>query len=150
MKKANYIAGALLLVFSAVIFFSCLSSARGNQEVTEIVLFPILLSVLIAAGSIAMILFTRLGPDLGKIPFHGKVKDVTIAVVILLLAYPLLQYFGFIPSTMVLCFGMLRLLGNSTKVSVIAAVLISLSVYTVFHFGLSVSLPKGLIMRKLL
>lgn len=150
MKKANYIAGGLLLFFSAVILLACIKAAKGSADIAEIVLFPIILSGLIIVGSVAMILFTKFGPDLGEIQFHGKLKEIVIAMAIMLMAYPLLKYFGFIITTVILCYAMLRLLGNSIKTSVIAAILISVSIYAIFHYALSVSLPKGLLLRKIL
>lgn len=150
MKKVNYIAGGLLLAFSIFILLACIKASKNSADIAEIVLFPIILSVLIIIGSTAMILLTKFGPDLGTIQFHGKPKEMIIAIVILLMAYPLLKYLGFIIATIILCYAMMRLLGNTVRTSVIAAILISISIYAVFHYALNVSLPKGLLLRKIL
>lgn len=139
-----------MLVFSVFILLTCIRVSKDNGDIAEIVLFPIILSVLIIVGSAAMLLLTKFGPDLGTIQFHGKVKEMMIAIVILLMAYPLLKYLGFIITTVILCYAMMRLLGNTIKTSIIAAILISISIYAVFHYALSVSLPKGLLLRNIL
>lgn len=150
MKKANYVAGAFLLIFGALILIKSLFTAGDNEQIGEVVRFPIIISVLLIAGSIALILLTKFGPELGKVQFKGSLKEVLITMAIMLLVFPLLKYFGFVITTLLMCFSMLRLLGNSYKTSIIAAVLITVTVYVLFHFALNVNLPKGLIMRKIL
>jgi putative tricarboxylic transport membrane protein len=113
--------------------------------------FPIVIGGIFSTLSLALLIKTALGRTrTGEKQRFWKANDswtkVTLVLLSLIMFMLLLEFLGYLATTIVFIFFLLKFVGKKGwSASIIMAVLVSLCSYALFKMALGVSLPGGLI-----
>jgi putative tricarboxylic transport membrane protein len=112
--------------------------------------FPTVIGGIFSVLSVALLITTALGkkPAIEKKHFWKEENSwvkVSLALFSLIFYMIFLEYLGYIATTSLFVFFLLKFVGRkSWGVSIVMAVLVSLASYALFKMALGVSLPRGL------
>lgn len=115
--------------------------------------FPAVIGGIFSALSVALLITTALGKIRAgeKQRFWKEKKSwvkISRALLSLIFYMIFLEFFGYIITTMIFVFFLLKFVGKKGwMISIVMAVLVSLGSYALFKMALGVSLPRGLIQR---
>jgi putative tricarboxylic transport membrane protein len=113
--------------------------------------FPAVIGGIFSALSLALLITTALGKTrAGEKQRFWKEKNswvkIFLALLSLIFYMIFLEYFGYITTTIIFVFFLLKFVGKKGwMISIVMAVLVSLGSYALFKMALGVSLPRGLI-----
>jgi putative tricarboxylic transport membrane protein len=111
--------------------------------------FPTVIGGILSALSVALLITTALGKNraIEKQRFWKEKNSwvkISLALVSLIFYMTFLDFFGYIITTIIFVFFLLKFVGKkSLGISIVMAVLVSLGSYALFKMALGVSLPKG-------
>jgi putative tricarboxylic transport membrane protein len=156
-KYGNLIAGGLFLLFDIVYFLQIGNIKRSTFSVIDSAFFPIVLAVVLAVLSIALLAEgVRKVRSTGKTDSAAEQKDgdkdyacvletFALSVVYVLLFQPL----GFVLSSIIYLFFQIIVLSPKSQIRpvkiFVVSVVASVVVYVIFRDGLTLMLPNGIL-----
>jgi putative tricarboxylic transport membrane protein len=148
MKKRNLVSGIVLLVFSIGTLFESRKLEIGALSSAQTGFFPFILSILLAILSLILLGQALKGKNEGSIPAWvstGGLKRLGLTLGILLFFAVFFEYLGYLISTFLLIFILVKAIGNRKWwVAVLFALLSTLGSYLIFGILLKTPLPPGI------
>src|SRR5690554_14249 len=114
----------------------------GGAETVGPETFPTILAVVLAAGSLYLML--KPDPD-AQWPLGKTALELVIAVVILVVYAVLMEPLGFVIATTFAVSLLSWRMGAGLRPAFLTGLVSAVAVYVLFNFGLSLSLPAGLL-----
>ena len=146
--RSNVIVAAILLALAGYIFLAAGALPFGTARVPQTAFFPKCLAVVLAVLSLVVLLQTSFGrrdPPAEEISARGWLRICATLAVLISVAL-ILETLGFLASTFVLMFLLLRAIEPQPWPKVIViAVATSLISYGLFSWLLGVPLPTGVL-----
>ena len=146
--RSELCVAAILLALAGYIFFAAGALPFGTARVPQTAFFPKCLAVLLAVLSLVAFLQSSIGrrePPVEEIPARGWLR-ICLTLAVLIGFALILETLGFLASTFVLMFLLLRAIEPQPWPTVIAvAVATSLISYGLFSWLLGVPLPAGVL-----
>ncbi|MBF9031590.1 tripartite tricarboxylate transporter TctB family protein [Rhodobacterales bacterium HKCCE3408] len=102
--------------------------------------FPVIIGVILGISSAIIFLFPDPEPHW---PAFGRIAEIAGAVVVMVLYAEFLPVAGFVIATAVASAYLTWRLGSTVIQSIIAGIVISVSIYVVFHLLFGLSLARG-------
>ncbi len=151
MKNYDWGSGLLCLLIGMGFVAGGVKMGLGPVSAPGAGFFPAALGGILSALSLALLITTALGKFRAEEKqrfWKEKNSWVKIALVLLslILFMLLLEFLGYIITTIIFVFFLLKFVGKKGwRISIVMAVLVSLGSYALFKMALGVSLPRGLI-----
>jgi putative tricarboxylic transport membrane protein len=148
MKKRNLVSGVILLALSMGTFFESRKLEIGALSSAQTGFFPFILSVLLAVLSLILLGQALKGKNEGTIPAwvgKGGWKRLGLTLGILFFFAVSFEYLGYLISTFLLIFILVKAFGNRKWwVAVFFALLSAFGSYLIFGILLKTPLPPGI------
>lgn len=152
MKKGNIIASILCILLGAYIVITCLGYPKAEAYGTGAPgpgMWPGIIGGLLIAASLWLLISTLRAPkdSLGEIVIWGDGPKRVYVTMALLVVYVLaIPEIGFIPLTILLLFIFINWFAKyKWYLSLIISVAVTLLIYVIFKFALSVPIDFGMI-----
>lgn len=152
MKKGNIIASVLCIILGAYIVITCLSYPKAEAYGTGAPgpgMWPGIIGGLLIAAALWLLISTLRAPadSLGDIVVWGDgPKRVYLTMAILVVYVLAIPEIGFIPLTIILLFIFINWFAKyKWYLSLLISVAVTILVYVIFKFALSVPIDFGMI-----
>ena len=150
MRNYDLGSGLLCLLIGLGFVAGGVKMGLGPLNAPGVGFFPTVIGGIFSALSLALLITTIFGKNqaMEKQRFWKEKNSwvkVSLALLSLILYMILLEFLGYIATSAIFIFFLLKFVGKkSWLISIVMAVLVSLGSYALFKMAMGVSLPKGL------
>jgi hypothetical protein len=151
MRNYDLGSGLLCLLIGMGFVIGGVKMGLGPVSAPGAGFFPTMIGGILSTLSLALLITTALGKTraMEKQRFWKEKNSwvkISLVLLSLILFMVLLEYLGYIATTIIFVFFLMKFVGKKGwRISIVMAVLVSLGSYALFKMALGVALPRGLI-----